>query len=109
MPGGPDRLFRLNERLLDPSEAQRDTIRAISERYFSRLQETSQRHRAELRAIIDSMQAEIDPLLTPEQRKKLERHRPRFDSERFDPGRRPGGRLRGEQPDMPPVPPPPGE
>ncbi|MBN1543663.1 hypothetical protein JW992_16085 [candidate division KSB1 bacterium] len=111
--GDAGAFMRMSEALVDPTDAQRDTIRAISKRYFSQLQETSLRHRTELRAIVDSMRTEMEPVLTPEQLEKIKHHREQFKRERMDRHHPEGGqppwmRERGEPPLFPP-PPPPGE
>ena len=73
-PGGFERFM---ERVVRPDESQREKMREIIDKYSDQLDET--RIRAE--ALIDSMTTELDLILTPEQKSRLEK---RFST----PGRR---------------------
>ncbi len=82
------------ERVIRPEdETQREQIRAVLEEAGARMAELRRSHFAELRTIIDSTRARLDPLLTPEQKRRLEawfsRDRKRLKTNRWR--RRPGG------------------
>ncbi|WP_456424618.1 hypothetical protein [Rhodocaloribacter sp.] len=93
------------ERVIRPQdETQREQIRAILEEAGARMAELRRSHFSELKSIIDSTRARLDPILTPEQKQRLEawfsRDRKRLKTNRWR--RRPGGaRLRppGPAPD----------
>jgi hypothetical protein len=84
-PGG---FIQFNEHLIQPTVAQRDTIRKILIKYYNRFTDLDREHRVELKAVLDSMRRELDPLLTKEQRKRMEHPRPNLspnESNRHDP------------------------
>jgi len=66
-----DGFIAFNERILQPEDSQRDTLRQILDKYFEKFNAVSQGHRMEMRALIDSMNSEMDPILTEEQRERL--------------------------------------
>ncbi len=75
------------ERVIRPQdEAQREQIRAILEEAGARMAELRRSHFTELKAIIDSTRARLNPILTPEQRQRLETWFSR-DRERLKTGR----------------------
>jgi hypothetical protein len=71
----PGNFIEFNERLIQPTTAQRDTIRKILIKYYSRFTELDRQHREDLKAVLDSMRKELDPILTDEQRKRMEHPR----------------------------------
>ena len=90
------------ERVIEPTdEAQREAIREVLERAAERHEAIFERTFEEMWATMDSVRAELDPLLTDEQRARLDRFGPGRDLDRFGPGRdwvpgdgRPGFRRR---------------
>ncbi len=65
------------EGMILPDQSQRERIRPIIKKYGGRFETLFQRHREEVQALVDSLRAELDPLLTEEQRQRLERIRSR--------------------------------
>lgn len=82
------------ERIIRPDEEQREEIQRIMADYRPRFEETMSRHRGEIATLIDSLEQQIDPMLTEEQRERLSERRDRggrfFDRRRMR-GRRPDG------------------
>ena len=62
------------ERLIEPDEAQRDTVRAILQSYSRRFIEMHDKHHAEMAALMDSMNVDLSPILTEEQRRRVAEH-----------------------------------
>lgn len=91
----PDRLFIHFERIIRPTESQRKVIHEVLDKYAQRLAEIGDKSRTELVAVADSLQQELMPLLTDEQRVRLKEHFERMRDWRRDgppferPGRRP--------------------
>jgi len=105
------------ERIIGPDDANRDTVLAILEKHAGLIEEFRQSHDATMKAYMDSLKAELDPLLTPEQKQRLtelhERMRERFEHFRHRPGAGRPGKFPGDQPPPPfpgdEPPPPPGD
>ncbi len=90
----PDRLVYFMEEMIQPDADQRDQLRAIMEKHAESMQEMRQRFFSEMQAEREAFLKDIDPLLTPEQKKRLKKG-PRG----FFPGRRPFPDRRGPWPD----------
>jgi hypothetical protein len=60
------------EDVIKPNPDQVDALRTILARYGDDLDEVMSRHRAEIRDMVDSLNADLDTLLTPEQKERLE-------------------------------------
>lgn len=58
----------------DPSEVQRDTVRAILENFADRFAELNIQHHSEMEVLMDSLQMELSPVLTEEQIERLSDH-----------------------------------
>jgi hypothetical protein len=84
-----DFIARRLERAIDPTEAQRDTVRKILEAHAGRLLERHRRQFEETDLLMDSLLLELQGVLTSEQ---LDRFKAHVDERR--PGG-PGGRRRG--------------
>ncbi|MES2177668.1 MAG: hypothetical protein V4550_07355 [Gemmatimonadota bacterium] len=101
--GRPPGLARHIEEVINPRDgAQAEQLRPIIQRAAERNQLLIRRTNDELRASIDSMRAELDPLLDADQRDRLARatrELPPFGRQGGPPGR--GGRG-GPPPDGPP-------
>jgi len=89
-----NRFLELHERILQPTETQREALRPILEKYFKIFKENAMKNRSEMMQLVDEMQKEIDPILTPEQRQRLEQRR--------DFARRKGPFRRGKDQPFPP-------
>mgnify|MGYP001433485070 CR=1 FL=1 len=77
-PPSPERFSRyLLNRIVQPDDSQRSEIQQIMDDYRPQFEDTMLRHREEVRALIDSLQQEIDPLLTDQQRERLQERRDR--------------------------------
>ena len=82
-----DRFLALNERIIHPTEAQQDTVEKILRKNYQRLRNQFQESQAKVRAILDSIQVELEPLLTEEQKERLRQRREFMDKGRgFPPG-----------------------
>ena len=65
------------ERIIGPEAEQRESVREILDKYAQRFSEIRIDFQEELESSFESMRAELDPLLTPEQKERLERGFPR--------------------------------
>ncbi|AEN72285.1 hypothetical protein Rhom172_0338 [Rhodothermus marinus SG0.5JP17-172] len=93
-------MHRLEEAIGPVDETQRQQIQAILARGSARMARHMAQVRRETRALLDSLRAELDAVLTPEQRIRLERFLEEM--RRFPPPRR----RQGDD-SLPPLPPPP--
>ncbi len=75
----PRHFVRSMERMLDPqTEEERQVLRAVLKRHGDRLRMLHDEHREALRVQMDSVRAELAPLLSEEQLRRLDRRRERF-------------------------------
>lgn len=65
------------ERLIIPDRSQLDDIKPIVKKYSERFETLFEKHRDEVEALMDSLRAELDPLLTDQQKARLDRMRSR--------------------------------
>lgn len=93
---GPNRYSGILLRIIDPSDEQLGPLTAIIDSAETRFRLINGRHRDEMTALIDSIQLEIAPILTPEQQQRLNEHIERV--KRFRPFGRPGSRDRRNPP-----------
>jgi len=63
------------EEIIDPEEDQVDALRSILTRYGHSFDEVASRHRSEVKEMFDSLGAELDTILTDEQKERLESRR----------------------------------
>ena len=68
----PDMFVRVYERILEPNSAQSKAIREILNKYAQRNLEIRTKFREETQSVFESMKTEIEPILTPGQKKRLE-------------------------------------
>jgi uncharacterized membrane-anchored protein YhcB (DUF1043 family) len=61
------------ERNIQPTPDQREQIREILEKHRIKSQEIRDRFLEEMQSVFESMETELDPILTPEQKKRLKR------------------------------------
>lgn len=71
--------MNLHEKLIEPGESQRDTIRVILEKYYEKFSELNSKHRGTVISLLDSLHTEIYPLLTEEQKERLAKKREYWD------------------------------
>ena len=99
---GPEMFTQMMERVIQPTEEQREAVHAVLEEYSMRLEELHEDFRTEMVTTIDSLKADLDPLLTDEQKARLEERNDRL--ERFK-EKRPGHGMKGTPPPPPGSPP----
>jgi hypothetical protein len=63
------------EEIIDPDEGQVEALRSVLGKYGQDFDEVASRHRTEVKNMIDSLHAELDTILTDEQKERLERRR----------------------------------
>jgi len=103
---GPEMLTEMLERVIQPTPEQRDAVREVLKEHSARLEELHEDFRTEIVTTMDSLKADLDPILNDEQKARLEERHHRL--ERFmekgpghgikgkpgPPGRRPEGERR---------------
>ena len=65
------------ERIIEPDAEQRAKVRKVLNKYAQNLSEIRTNFQEELQSSFESMTAELEPLLTPEQKERLEKGFPR--------------------------------
>ena len=91
-----DRFGRMMNRIIQPDESQAAEVQAVMDRYAPKFADQHQRHKGEMQGLIDSLNVELEPILTEEQINRLQKWKKRF-SRRF--------RGRGQRSGPPPPPP----
>jgi hypothetical protein len=88
------------ERHIQPTEDQREQIREILEKHRQKSVEMREKFMMEMQAEFESLEAELDPILTPEQKNRLKRRLrgPWRDRGRFPDRRGPRMKPPGEKP-----------
>lgn len=75
------------ERIIEPTDVQRNALREILHKYGEKYSEIGQRIRKDFLPIQEAMRKELNSILTPEQRKRLDmrffEHRPKRFFQRF--------------------------
>lgn len=66
------------ERIIDPSESQKEKIQHILQSHFERMHNHSLKFRNEFMKLNDSLRADLDPILTDEQKKRLDKMKERM-------------------------------
>lgn len=69
----PPMFISFYERIIEPDDSQRELIRKILDKYAKRFSEIRTNFGEELESSIESMRAELDPILTPEQKERLKK------------------------------------
>lgn len=77
-----ERFVELWLKIVIPDGDQRPRIREVVERHETRLRENYTRHRREMKALVDSLHRDLDPLLTESQRERVSRFRKRYERRR---------------------------
>ncbi len=71
-----DAFMHLHEGIIQPnSEAQRDSIHQVLTLFLPKFRKLTEQHRSEIRALVDSMQSQLEPLLSKEQIQRLKERR----------------------------------
>lgn len=65
------------ENIIDPDSNQSKLIREILDKHARRMSEVRESYRKEMQSAFESMRKEMDPILTREQKKRLENRLPR--------------------------------
>lgn len=76
MGGGPIEMF---SRELDLSDGQKEKMKTIFEKYQPEMEKAMEANRPKMDAVRQRLKAEINTVLTPEQRKKMEELEARFE------------------------------
>ena len=96
---GPEVFTQMMERVIRPTAEQEEAVRAVLEEHSARLEELHEDFRTRMVTTMDSLKADLDLLLTEEQKARLEERQRRLD--RFmEKGPRPG--TKGAPPPGPP-------
>ncbi len=75
----PGHFAAFTEKFIEPRDAdQRREIRRVLRSAAPRLRQLDRQHRESMRALLDSVHAELGTLLTPEQLERMEQRRRRF-------------------------------
>ncbi len=109
----PRGLARMLEQIIEPTDAQYDDVKGILDRYSKRFHQLGFQSRQQMMSMMDSLNAELDTVLTDQQKMKLQRRMSRmrqmmdgrFGKDRRGRGRRkpPNGRfVPGPEPPPPP-------
>jgi hypothetical protein len=69
----PGRMVGFIERMIGPDESQREAVRAVLQKHSERFWKIHSRFESEMLALRDSLKKDLDPILTEEQKKRLER------------------------------------
>ena len=72
----PDFMITHIERIIEPDQEQRKRLREVLRKHAERMMEIRENHRIELQESFESLQKEMDLILTPEQKKRLLRRLP---------------------------------
>jgi hypothetical protein len=73
----PEFFVDFYERILEPDTEQSKMIREILDKYAKSISESRESFTSEMQSTFQSMKAEIDPILTPEQKERLKERFPR--------------------------------
>ena len=86
----PEGFLERFERIINPSESQKDKIREILNKHFERLHDQSQKFRDQFVELNDSLRIELEPILNDAQKERLDKMVERFrDHDMGDFGPRP--------------------
>jgi hypothetical protein len=66
------------ERIIEPTQSQRSKIRKILRDHFEKVHEQSRQFRGRFMQLNDSLRTELDPILTDEQKERLDEMEKRF-------------------------------
>jgi hypothetical protein len=74
----PEGFIGTYERIIQPEEAQRDTLQVVLRNHFEKMRKQGEIGFQKFRALEDSLYQALEPLLTEEQNLRLENHRKRL-------------------------------
>ena len=96
----PTGMISFIERNIQPTEEQREQITKILEKHRKNSAEMREKFMMDMKAEFESLEAELDPILTPEQKNRLKRRLrgPWRDRGRFPDRRGPRRKPPGEKP-----------
>jgi uncharacterized protein YneF (UPF0154 family) len=96
----PMGMISFMERIIQPTPDQREQIREILEKHRKKSSDLREKFMMEMQADFESLEAELDPILTPEQKRRLRRRPfgPLPDPGRFPDRRRPRRKPPREKP-----------
>jgi hypothetical protein len=69
----PEGFMRGMEHMIQPSESQAPEVHRLLEMYSQRFDEINDRHHTEMAALMDSLRADLTPILTDEQNDRLDK------------------------------------
>jgi len=92
---GPESFTPMLERIIQPSPDQQEAVRAVLDKHSARLEGLHEDFRAAMVATMDSLRKDLEPILTDEQKARLDERREHF--RHFTEGR-PGPRGRFPRP-----------
>jgi len=100
----PRMIGHLLERIIQPAPEQQKRIREILAKYSQQMDETRRQVMKQSAVIMDSLQQDLAPILTEEQKSRLEEHRKRFERWEKRRGELPPGMMRRPFDEPPPGP-----
>ena len=74
----PEGFVERFEKIIDPSDSQKEKIRYILQLHFERIHSQSQQFRNHFIELSDSLRADLDPILNEEQKERLDKMEERF-------------------------------
>jgi hypothetical protein len=74
----PEGFMERFERIINPSESQKDKIREILNTHFERVHNQSLKFRDQFAELNDSLRIELEPILNDEQKERLDKMTERF-------------------------------
>jgi hypothetical protein len=86
----PEGFIKGMEHIIRPSESQAETVREVLDTYSRQFDEINDRHHTQMTALMDSLRADLTPILTDEQNDRLDRIAQRTRRFMSPPGEHPG-------------------
>jgi len=68
------RFIRVMDRIIQPTEEQREVLDEILRKHSEKMNEVREKHQAEIISIVDSLKIELEKILADEQLARLEKH-----------------------------------
>jgi hypothetical protein len=84
------------ERIIKPNQVQKDKVHEILLEHFGRMESTSSKFFTQMKILQDTLNMHIEPILTPEQKKRWYKFHERFKDRRFLPPRRPAHKRKSK-------------
>jgi len=86
----PGMIGHLLERVIQPTPEQRKKIEIVLDKYADKMFQTRQQAMEAAAVTMDSLRKDLEPILTEDQKQRLDEHRKRFESRERGKGRFPG-------------------